>query len=125
MKICVVGSGYVGLVTGACLADFGMKVACVDKITDKVESLRRCEIPIYEPGLKTLVRNNMDAGRLSFTVELDESIAAANVVFIAVGTPPRPDGSADLTYVRQVAESIAAKSSSPSQTTRYSLSIEL
>ena len=108
MKICVVGSGYVGLVTGACLADFGMKVACVDKITDKVESLRRCEIPIYEPGLKTLVRNNMDAGRLSFTVELDESIAAANVVFIAVGTPPRPDGSADLTYVRQVAESIAA-----------------
>ncbi len=107
MKICVVGSGYVGLVTGACLADFGMQVACVDKDAAKVESLKRCEIPIYEPGLKTLVRKNMDAGRLWFTTDLDPEIQAATAVFIAVGTPPREDGSADLVYVREVARSIA------------------
>ena len=108
MKICVVGSGYVGLVTGACLADFGMQVVCVDKMADKIESLKRCEIPIYEPGLTTLVGKNMEAGRLTFTTELDESLARARAIFIAVGTPPREDGSADLTYVREVAKSIAA-----------------
>lgn len=108
MKICVVGSGYVGLVTGACLADFGMQVVCVDKVAEKIESLNRCEIPIYEPGLTTLVRKNMEAGRLSFTTELDDSLREARAVFIAVGTPPRADGSADLRYVRQVAESVAA-----------------
>ena len=70
MRICVVGTGYVGLVTGACLADFGMQVVCVDKLADKIAALERCEIPIYEPGLATLVRHNLEAGRLRFTSEL-------------------------------------------------------
>jgi UDPglucose 6-dehydrogenase len=106
MKICVVGTGYVGLVTGACLADFGMQVVCVDKVAEKIEALRRCEIPIYEPGLATLVRKNLEAGTLSFTTELAPAIEAAAAIFIAVGTPSQPDGSADLTFVREVAESI-------------------
>jgi UDPglucose 6-dehydrogenase len=106
MKICVVGTGYVGLVTGACLADFGMQVVCVDKLADKIAALERCEIPIYEPGLATLVRHGLEAGRLSFTTELPPAIEAAQAVFIAVGTPSQPDGSADLSFVRQVAESI-------------------
>ena len=106
MKICVIGTGYVGLVTGACLADLGMQVVCVDKITDKIEALERCEIPIYEPGLATLVRHNLEAGRLSFTTELGPAIEAASAIFIAVGTPSKPDGGADLTFVCEVAESI-------------------
>ena len=106
MNICVVGSGYVGLVTGACLADFGMKVTGVDKDADKVEALKRCEIPIYEPGLPTLVRTNMDAGRLRFTTELGPAIEEAVAIFIAVGTPSQSDGSADLSFVREVARSI-------------------
>ena len=106
MKVCVVGTGYVGLVTGACLADFGMQVVCVDKLADKIAALERCEIPIYEPGLATLVRHNLEAGRLSFTTELAPSIEAAAAIFIAVGTPSLADGSADLTFVREVAESI-------------------
>ncbi len=106
MKICVVGTGYVGLVTGACLADLGMQVVCVDKLADKIAALERCEIPIYEPGLATLVRHNLEAGRLSFTTDLAPAIEAAAAIFIAVGTPSKPDGSADLTFVRDVAESI-------------------
>ncbi|MCP4655011.1 MAG: UDP-glucose/GDP-mannose dehydrogenase family protein, partial [bacterium] len=106
MKICVVGSGYVGLVTGACLADFGMEVTGVDKDESKIEALLGGEIPIYEPGLRTLVRNNTAEGRLRFTTELGPAIEEALAVFIAVGTPPRPDGSADLTFIREVAESI-------------------
>lgn len=106
MNICVVGSGYVGLVTGACLADFGMKVTGVDKDAAKVEALKRCEIPIYEPGLPTLVRTNMDAGRLRFTTDLGPAIEEAVAIFIAVGTPSRDDGSADLSFVQQVARSI-------------------
>jgi len=106
MNICVVGSGYVGLVTGACLADFGVHVTGVDKDTAKVEALNRGEIPIYEPGLGTLVRKNMEAGRLAFEVELGPALEAADAVFIAVGTPSRPDGAADLSFVREVAESI-------------------
>ncbi len=106
MNICVVGSGYVGLVTGACLADFGMNVTGVDKIASKVEALRNGEIPIYEPGLRSIVRKNMEAGRLRFTTELGPAIEQARGVFIAVGTPPRPDGSADLTFIEQVARSI-------------------
>ncbi len=106
MNICVVGSGYVGLVTGACLADFGMQVVSVDKDSAKVEALRRGEIPIYEPGLDTLVRKNAEAGRLSFTTGIGPAIEQATVVFIAVGTPSRADGSADLKYVREVAASI-------------------
>lgn len=106
MKICVVGTGYVGLVTGACLADFGMKVVGVDKVADKIEALQQGEIPIYEPGLKTLVRKNMDEGRLQFTTELGPALEDARAIFIAVGTPSRSDGSADLTFIREVAASI-------------------
>ncbi len=106
MKVCVVGSGYVGLVTGACLADFGMTVVGVDKDASKVETLRRGEIPIYEPGLETLVTKNTEEGRLSFTTELGTALEESKAVFIAVGTPPRDDGSADLTFIEQVARSI-------------------
>jgi len=107
MHICVVGTGYVGLVTGACLADFGINVTCVDKDTTKIDMLLRGEMPIYEPGLDALVEKNAKAGRLHFTTELDPAIRSALAVFIAVGTPPKEDGSADLSYVIQVAESIA------------------
>ena len=106
MNICVVGSGYVGLVTGACLADFGMTVVGVDKDRSKVEALTRGKVPIYEPGLETLVEKNMKEGRLRFTTELGPAIEEARAVFIAVGTPPRSDGSADLTFIKEVAESI-------------------
>lgn len=106
MKICVVGSGYVGLVTGACLADFGMTVTGVDKDASKIEALERGEIPIYEPGLEEVVEKNVRAGRLKFTTDLAPAIREARAVFIAVGTPPLPDGKADLSFVRQVAESI-------------------
>lgn len=106
MNICVVGSGYVGLVTGACLADFGMHVIGVDKDEEKVARLQAGKIPIYEPGLATLVRKNMDAQRLTFTTDLGPAIESSEVIFIAVGTPPRADGSADLTFVEEVARSI-------------------
>jgi UDPglucose 6-dehydrogenase len=107
MHIAVVGSGYVGLVTGACLADFGMDVTCVDKDERKINMLNEGKIPIYEPGLDTLVAKNEKAGRLHFTTELKEAIEKSLAIFIAVGTPPREDGSADLTYVVEVAEAIA------------------
>jgi UDPglucose 6-dehydrogenase len=106
MKICVVGSGYVGLVTGACLAEFGMTVTGVDRDEVKIAALRRGEIPIYEPGLEELVAKNARAGRLAFATDLAPAIRAARAVFIAVGTPPLPDGRADLSFVRQVAEAI-------------------
>ena len=106
MKICVVGSGYVGLVTGACLADFGMTVTGVDKDAAKIAALERGEIPIYEPGLEEIVEKTVKAGRLKFTTELAPAIREAKAVFIAVGTPPLPDGRADLSFVRQVAEAI-------------------
>lgn len=106
MHICVVGTGYVGLVTGACLADFGMDVTCVDKDERKIEMLNRGEIPIYEPGLDTLVAKNTTAGRLHFSTDVTASVRQALVIFIAVGTPPNEDGSADLTYVLQVARTI-------------------
>jgi UDPglucose 6-dehydrogenase len=107
MNICVVGSGYVGLVTGACLADLGMHVVGVDKDSAKVEALSRGKVPIYEPGLATLVRKNMEEGRLRFTTDLGSAIEEAQAIFIAVGTPPKADGSADLTFIREVASSIA------------------
>ncbi|KAB2968075.1 MAG: UDP-glucose/GDP-mannose dehydrogenase family protein [Thermoanaerobaculia bacterium] len=106
MKICVVGSGYVGLVTGACLADLGMTVTGVDKDAAKIAALERGEIPIYEPGLEEVVEKNVRAGRLRFSTDLAPAIREARAVFIAVGTPPLPDGRADLSFVRQVAESI-------------------
>lgn len=107
MHIAVVGSGYVGLVTGACLADFGMYVTCVDNDVKKIELLKRGEVPIYEPGLEALIAKNAQAGRLRFTSELKEAVETALAVFIAVGTPPLPDGSADLSYVVEVAEAVA------------------
>jgi UDPglucose 6-dehydrogenase len=103
----MVGTGYVGLVTGACLADFGMNVTCVDKDEAKISSLQRGQIPIYEPGLEEIVAKNERAGRLRFTTDLKSAIETSLAIFIAVGTPPRPDGSPDLTFVRQVAETIA------------------
>jgi UDPglucose 6-dehydrogenase len=107
MNICVVGSGYVGLVTGACLADFGVHVVGVDKDEAKIAALASGKVPIFEPGLETLVQKNMAEGRLRFTCDLGRSIEEAQVVFIAVGTPPRPDGAADLTFIDGVARSIA------------------
>jgi UDPglucose 6-dehydrogenase len=107
MNICMVGTGYVGLVTGTCLADFGMNVVCVDVDEAKIQALQRGQIPIYEPGLEELVARNERAGRLSFSTDLKSAVESSVAIFIAVGTPSLPDGSADLTYVRQVAESIA------------------
>jgi UDPglucose 6-dehydrogenase len=109
VKIAVVGSGYVGLVTGTCLADFGHNVVCIDKDQSKIDALKRGEIPIYEPGLSELVGTNVTSGRLSFTVDLANAVLDAEVVFIAVGTPSRRgDGHADLTYVYAVAGELAA-----------------
>jgi len=107
MNICVVGTGYVGLVSGACFAELGNHVICVDKVASKIERLNNGEIPIYEPGLDLLVRNNAGAGRLEFTTDLDHAIRDSLVVFIAVGTPQGEDGRADLSYVREVARSVA------------------
>ena len=108
MHIAVVGTGYVGLVSGAGMADFGMNVICIDKDEEKIKKLQAGEIPFYEPGLKELVDKNVQARRLSFGTELAEAVRRALVVFICVGTPPAPDGSADLTYIREVALSLAA-----------------
>ncbi len=107
MHICVVGTGYVGLVTGSCLADFGMDVTCVDNDTAKIEMLQSGKIPIYEPGLDALVAKNTAAGRLHFTTDLPSAVRQALAIFIAVGTPPKEDGSADLSYVVEVAHAIA------------------
>ena len=108
MQITMIGSGYVGLVSGACFADFGHNVVCVDKDAAKIESLKAGGIPIYEPGLDDLVARNVAAGRLSFTTELASGVADADAVFIAVGTPSRRgDGHADLSYVYAAAEEIA------------------
>ncbi|MEK7679320.1 MAG: nucleotide sugar dehydrogenase, partial [Deltaproteobacteria bacterium] len=107
MNICVIGTGYVGLVTGTCFADFGVNVSCVDNDASKISSLKRGEIPIYEPGLKELLDKNVKQGRLAFTTDLAEGIRKSLVIFIAVGTPPKEDGSADLTYIEEVARAIA------------------
>ena len=107
MDIAVIGTGYVGLVTGAGLADFGNDVICVDVDEKKINALKNGVIPIYEPGLDTLVNKNVSEGRLRFTTDLGEAIRSARAIFIAVGTPPKPDGSADLRYVEDVARSIA------------------
>lgn len=106
MRILVVGTGYVGLVTGTCLADMGNDVWCVDVNEEKIQMLKEGKIPIYEPGLENLVLDNQRAGRLKFTVNIEEALADADVCFIAVGTPMGEDGSADLQYVLGVAESI-------------------
>src|SRR6188474_1323534 len=107
MKIAVVGSGYVGLVLGACLAETGNDVTCIDKDAAKVRTLRRGIMPIYEPGLEEMVKRNRSEKRLEFTTDLPRSVRAASIVFIAVGTPQHEDGSADLTHVLGVAREIA------------------
>ncbi len=105
-KIAVAGTGYVGLVSGACLADFGNRVICVDTNLEKIEALRSGKIPIFEPGLDDVVARNVAAGRLSFATELASAVKESEVVFVAVGTPPADDGSADLQYVEAVAREI-------------------
>lgn len=106
MNICVVGSGYVGLVTGACFAEFGVNVTCVDKDEDKINLLNQGQVPIFEPGLAELIGKNVGEKRLAFTTDAGEAIRRALVIFIAVGTPSTADGSADLGYIREVAHTI-------------------
>ncbi|MBI2653345.1 UDP-glucose/GDP-mannose dehydrogenase family protein [Candidatus Woesearchaeota archaeon] len=107
MKIAVVGSGYVGLVTGACFAELGNDVICVDIDEDKISKLNNNTIPIYEPGLEESVVRNKEKGRLKFTTELKKAIKESEIIFICVGTPPKPNGEADLSYVENVARTIA------------------
>lgn len=109
MRIAMIGTGYVGLVSGACFADFGHNVTCVDKDSSKIDALLRGEIPIFEPGLDALVASNVKSGRLGFSLDLSEAVKTADAVFIAVGTPSRRgDGHADLSYVHAAAREIAA-----------------
>src|ERR1051325_3041846 len=107
MRIAVVGTGYVGLVAGACFAESGNDVICVDKDQKKIDTLNAGQMPIYEPGLEEIVRRNRQEARLSFTTDLAEAVRTSEVVFIAVGTPQGEDGSADLTHVLGVAREIA------------------
>src|SRR5690349_19142308 len=108
MRIAMIGTGYVGLVSGACFSEFGVEVVCVDKDESKITRLKAGEIPIYEPGLDDLVKSNVEDGRLSFTTDLASAVRQSDVVFIAVGTPSRRgDGHADLSYVYAAAEEIA------------------
>ncbi|NOX60141.1 MAG: UDP-glucose/GDP-mannose dehydrogenase family protein [Planctomycetes bacterium] len=107
MKIAVVGTGYVGLVAGTCLADGGNHVTCVDKIESKIAALNAGDIPIYEPGLAEIVQRNVKGNRLSFTTDLEQAVADSLVIFLAVGTPPADDGSADLSAIFNVADTIA------------------
>src|SRR5918995_460354 len=108
MKIAVIGTGYVGLVSGTCFANWGNEVVCVDKDAQKIEALQRCAVPIYEPGLDELVERNTATGRLSFTCNLAEALKGAAIVFIAVGTPPRAGhGDADLSFVYMAARELA------------------
>ena len=106
MKIAIIGTGYVGLVTGACLADVGSEIWCVDVDAQKIDRLNNGEMPIFEPGLNEVVARNKAKGRLRFTVNLAEALQEADAVFISVGTPETEDGSADLRHVEAVATSI-------------------
>lgn len=107
MKLCIIGSGYVGLVSGACFAEVGHNVICVDNDQRKVDMLTAGKIPIYEPGLEDLVHKNVAAKRLHFTRSIEEGVDGSDVIFIAVPTPPQPDGSVDLSYIEKVAREIA------------------
>lgn len=109
MKIAVIGTGYVGLVTGTCFAESGVNVVCVDNDQKKVDGLRKGQIPIYEPGLEPVLKRNVEKGRLRFTDDISESINGSEVIFIAVGTPPGEDGSADLKHVIEVAKEIGER----------------
>lgn len=106
MKICVIGTGYVGLVSGVCFSELGNEVVCVDKIASKVQLLNRGEIPIYEPGLKHLLAKNKEKGYLRFTTDLPEAVRSSDIIIIAVGTPSLPSGQADLSYIEQAAKEI-------------------
>ena len=106
MKLCIVGTGYVGLVSAACFAEMGNTVTCVDVNPAVVEKLNAGSVHIFEPGLEPMVQRSRADGRLSFTTSLEQGIADADCAFICVGTPPQPDGSCDLSYVRQVAAEI-------------------
>jgi len=107
MNICMVGAGYVGLVSAACLAEFGWTIACVDKDPGRLDALRRGEIPIYEPGLEEIIHRNVSAQRLHFTGNIQEAVERSQIIFIAVPTPPLPDGDVDLSFVEKVAREIA------------------
>jgi len=107
MNIAVIGSGYVGLITGACFAEFGLNVTCVDNDEKKIKSLKKGTVPFYEPGLEELMQRNIAAGRMKFTSDIAAAVESSLVIFIAVGTPPRGDGSADMKYVEGVAKEIA------------------
>lgn len=107
MHIAVIGTGYVGLVTGACFAEFGVDVTCVDIDAEKIARLLSGEMPIYEPGLEQLVTKNMQSGRLQFTTDIKQAVEQALVIFLAVGTPPKSDGSPDLSFVQAAASSVA------------------
>src|SRR6478735_4932499 len=108
MKICVIGTGYVGLVAGAGFSDMGNDVTCCDVDAEKIEGLKKGVMPIYEPGLDKLVMHNVAEGRLTFTTDVAGGVAGAEVILLAVGTPPGPDGSADLSYIFKAAEQVAA-----------------
>jgi UDPglucose 6-dehydrogenase len=108
MHIAVIGTGYVGLVTGACFAEFGVDVTCVDVDQDKIERLSEGQIPIYEPGLEQIVAKNTQAGRLHFTTDIKAAVEQALVIFLAVGTPPKEDGSANLAFIEEAAREVAA-----------------
>src|SRR5579871_5519155 len=107
MKLSIIGTGYVGLVTGTCFAEVGHQVICVDNDDAKVKMLRAGGIPIYEPGLEELVKKNVDAGRLHFSNSTAEGVAKSDVIFIAVPTPPHADGSVDMSFIERVARDIA------------------
>jgi len=107
MKVAVIGAGYVGLVSGACFSEIGHEVICIDNNSEKIEKLKSGGIPIYEPGLEDLVKRNVAAGRLSFSTSVKEGVEKCEVIFVAVNTPPLPDGSADLCYVEAVSREIA------------------
>jgi len=107
MKICIIGTGYVGLVSGTCLSDFGLEVTCVDKDSEKIKGLNAGNLPIYEPNLEDLIEKNVKAGRLSFTTDLRKTVEQSKAIFIAVGTPPNHDGSADLSQIEAVAKEVA------------------
>src|SRR5687767_8170353 len=107
MKIAVIGTGYVGLVTGACFSEFGVDVTCVDVDAGKIDKLNNGVIPIYEPGLDAIVERNVREGRLHFTTNIASAVAPAQVVFFAVGTPPKEDGSPDMSFYQQAAKDVA------------------
>src|SRR5438046_467195 len=108
MRLTIIGTGYVGLVTGTCFAEVGHQVICVDNDVEKIELLQRGGLPIYEPGLKELVEKNVAEGRLNFTSVTKDAVGQSDIIFIAVATPPLADGSVDLSFIESVAREIAA-----------------